>query len=156
MLHKGRREEGVDYFDDFDVPGDREGGGIFTGSLGQAEFESVRNFVDPENGLGNRMSCRNCGKAAIVWIGWEELYIIGTNGPGVAPLLPQGFQYSENNNDVYPTTSKCLKCGTPVCPHVTPDEAREHVNAATNAGYIPMGAIHQWQQAAQAHRAQMR
>jgi len=146
VLHKGARVEGADYFDDFGTRQNREGGGILSG-LGQDDFESVQETIGGE-GLQVKMNCRLCGKQHVVTLEWEELFVVGTNGPGVAPLIPTGWQYSENNGACYPAMINCAKCGEDggLCPMVTPQEARDRVNEAVGRGAIPVGAIQMWKQ----------
>ena len=151
VFHKGARVEGGDYFEDFER-GNKESGGILSG-LGQDDFEEVQESV-ASDGLQVKMNCRKCGKQHIVTLEWEELYVVGTNGPGVAPLLPTGWQYSENNGRCYPATIHCSKCGEEgaLCPQVTPDEARDRVNDAVGRGAVQMGQIQMWKQRVDQHR----
>lgn len=164
MLHRGGRTAGADYFHDFDVAGEREQGGIFGGSLGASEYENIKQGVDPQNGLGVEMSCRACGNRVAIWISWEELYVIGSNGPGVAPVLPPGYAYSENNQTAYPNNIHCPSCGRKdvqgegtevIAPHLTPQEAAERVKEAVSQGWIAPQQIEVWKQNLRVSRARV-
>jgi len=141
-LHNGARVEGADMFDDFSDTANREGGGVFGGSLGLAEFEGVKQRTEAQ-GLMVEISCRKCGARANMTIEWEELYVIGSNGHDVKPLLPRGWQYSPNNAACYPGQCRC-GCGANICPMVTPDEAREQVMIAAQLGYITRNQSQLW------------
>jgi len=150
-LHKGpRNADGGDYFDDFDDVSDREGGGVFGGGLGRTEFESLKERVGP-GGITVGMQCRRCGKDAAAEISWYELYVIGSNGPNIRPLLPEGWARSDNNMAAYPVLQH-QGCGGPICPMFTPDEAREAIGRAVQAGYVTQDQLQQWREAVARYR----
>jgi len=139
-MFRGKRETGVDYFDD--VLG--ETGGIHDGR-GLEDFEGVKERIVNE-GLQLQMKCRLCGKAHNVVLEWEELFVVGSNTPGTAPLLPPRWQYSENNQDAY-TALQCSRCHGPgLAPHMTPDEARKVVNQGLSRGFVNPQAVNAWKQ----------
>jgi RNase P subunit RPR2 len=141
MTFRGKREPGIDYFDDFTE--NNEKAGVFEGT-GFDDYEGVKESVSPE-GVKVRMSCRKCGQAHELTLEWQELFVVGSNGPGKALLKPRGWEYSENNGALFPTHVFCKKCREPLCPQVTPDEARARVNDAISRNLVPMGQAHQWQ-----------
>src|SRR6185295_6904859 len=149
MTFKGARVQDAEYFDD--VTG-RSDGGIY-GGQGLEDYEGVKESVSTE-GVKIDMNCRRCNKAHQVTLEWQELYLVGSNGPNKSPLLPNGWTYSQNNQTLYPTNVPCSKCGEPLCPHVTPDEARARVNDAASRGLIPAQALAAWGQQAAGYRAQ--
>lgn len=153
-MFRGERAANVDYFDDyFEAENNPAGAGILKGgALGQ--YEGVRESMGPD-GLQVKMACRKCGKDHMVTLEWEELFVCGTNGPGKPPLFPRGWRYSENNGTMYPSL-QCSKCGgeDALCPHVTPDECRRHVNAAVQRGFIAPQMIEVWKQKVAAHRGE--
>lgn len=139
-MHQGKREAGVDYFDDVlsETGGIHEGGGL-------SDFEDVKEKIVAD-GLQLQMKCRLCGKAHNVVLEWEELFVVGSNGPGASPLLPANWQYSNNNQDAY-TAIQCSRCHGPgLSPHVTPDEARKIVNQGVSRGFVPPQAVNAWKQ----------
>jgi hypothetical protein len=138
-MHKGARVNGGDYFDDI---AQREDAGVF-GGLGVEDYEGIKESISPD-GLVIRMNCRVCGKQHDVTLEWEELFVVGSNGPGLSPMMPPGWTYSENNAKLYPTNIPCSKCGDKLCPQVTPDEARERVNDAVQRSMIPQQALAGW------------
>lgn len=139
-MFRGKREAGVDYFDD--VLG--EVGGIHEG-IGLDDFEGVREKLVPE-GLELFMKCKLCGKDHRVILEWEELFVVGSNTPGLPPILPPGWQYSSVNQDAYNAMS-CGKCRGPgVAPHVTPEEARRLVNQGVSRGLVSPQALQMWKQ----------
>jgi len=139
MFHKGHRVEGADYFDDL---AQRQDAGVF-GGLGIEDYESVTESMSPD-GLVIRMNCRNCGKQHDVTLEWSELFVCGTNAPGLPLLKPRGWEYSQNNAKLYPDNIPCSKCGEKLCPQITPDEARQRVNDAVQRGLVPMQAVAGW------------
>jgi hypothetical protein len=149
MMHKGARVQGADYFDDI---GQREDAGVF-GGLGVEDYEGIKESIDTD-GLVIRMNCRRCNKSHDVTLEWQELFIVGSNGPGLAPMWPPGWAYSENNAKLYPTNIPCSKCQELLCPMVTPDEARERVNDAVARGMIPMQALAAWKHQVAMYRGQ--
>jgi len=152
VLHRGARVEGADYFDDHGTGSSNEGG-VFKG-LGHDNFESVHEELQQE-GLALRYPCHVCGQDMPLVVDWEELFVIGTNGPNVAPLLPQGWVYSANNAACYPGQVQglnCRKCSSPPGVMLTPDECREYVNQALGQGLIDRNQLAQWQQKAQLYR----
>jgi hypothetical protein len=146
-MFRGKREENVDYFDD--ILG--QTGGIHEGRA-MNEFETVQEKIAPD-GLQIAMSCHLCGKKALVTLEWEELYVVGANGPGAAPVLPQNWQYSDNNADAF-IAIRCPKCGADagIVPHMTPEDARTAVNTAQSRGFIRPDAAAVWRQKVMAAR----
>jgi hypothetical protein len=149
MSFQGSRVDGGEYFDD--VTG-RDDAGVFHG-LGAEDYEGIKETLGPD-GLTVTMNCRVCGKAHAVTLEWMELFVVGTNGPQVAPMLPRGWAYSDANGKAYPNHIPCSKCQAKLCPMVTPEEARQHVNDALSRGLVQMGAVQQWQQSANMYRQQ--
>lgn len=139
-MFRGKREAGVDYFDD--VLG--EVGGIHEGT-GLNDFEGVKERLVAE-GLQLQMKCRLCGKSHNVVLEWEELFVVGSNNPGMAPVLPPNWRYSQNNQDAY-TMLACSRCGGEgLAPHVTPEDARKIVNQGVSRGLVPPQAVNAWKQ----------
>jgi hypothetical protein len=145
----GKREDGVDYFDDITS---RDDAGIYAGS-GIDDYEGLKESVN-QDGVQVRMNCRRCGKAHAVTIEWQELYLVGSNGPGKSLLMPRGWQYSPNNHKLYPMNVPCSKCQEPLCPQFTPEEARNRVTDALHRGLIQPQLAQQWQQEVASVRAQ--
>jgi hypothetical protein len=152
-LHKGARIEGADYFDDFGEQF-KDDGGILKG-LGQNFHEGVREELTP-TGLKVSLSCRMCGRENPVLVDWEELFYIGSNGPGMSPLLPKDWAYSEENQAVYPTNILCRgKCqGTPVAPMITPDEAQEYFGQGLSQGFVTPQSAQAWKRQVALYRQQ--
>lgn len=150
-MFKGSRDPGVDYFDDVLRKDDA---GVF-GGLGIEDYDGLKEEISPE-GLKIRMNCRSCGKEHDVTLEWQELYIAGTNGlPGASLLLPNGWQYSQNNGKLYPANIKCSKCPDGfLCPQITPDEARARVNDALSQNLIDPNLLAQWKQQVTMYRQQ--
>ncbi len=148
-MHKGARVNGADYFDDI---AQREDAGVF-GGLGVEDYEGVKESID-ESGLVIRMNCRSCGKQHDVTLEWKELFMVGSNGPGLSPLMPPGWQYSDNNGKLYPANIPCSKCSNLLCPQVTPDEARDRVNDAVSRGMVPIQALAGWKHQVDMYRSQ--
>jgi DNA-directed RNA polymerase subunit M/transcription elongation factor TFIIS len=152
MLHKGARVHGGDYFDDMASKG---GGGIY-GGMGVEDYDGIRESISPD-GLVVTMNCRNCGKQHEVTLEWYELFIVGANNPGLSLMKPKGWEYSQNNGSLYPAHIKCSKCNegerSLLCPQVTPDEARGHVNSAVSQGLLPVANTQAWGQQVAAYRA---
>lgn len=139
-MFRGKREQGVDYFDDVlsETGGIHEGGGL-------EDFEGVKEKLVTD-GLQLQMKCRLCGKAHNVVLEWEELFVVGSNAVGQPPLLPQNWQYSTNNQDAY-TQIQCSRCHNPgLAPHVTPEEARKIVNQGVSRGLVNPQAVNAWKQ----------
>jgi hypothetical protein len=154
-LHKGSREATGEYFDDFDDLGSKEKGGVF-GGLGRDYYEGVHEELVPE-GLRVRMQCRLCGVERNIVLDWEELYIAGSNGPGMTPLLPRGWSLSAANGAMHPNILCNGRCGDPrgvFAPMITPDEAAEHVRQGVLQGFIPQQHMQQWEHRVQAFRRQ--
>lgn len=146
----GQRERGVDYFDD--ILGNNDKAGVFEGG-GVEDYEGLKETVDSE-GLRIRINCRRCNLPHDLTLEWKELFIVGSNGPGKALLKPRGWQYSENNGSLYPADVLCGKCRAPLCPQVTPDEARQRVNDAISRNLVSMGDATQWATEVQSWRGQ--
>lgn len=139
MHHRGPRVEGAEYFDDME---NANSGGVL-GGIAEAQFDSVAQQVS-KDGLQVNMSCRLCGRPVAVIVTWEELFVIGSNGPGLRLVMPAGWAYSQANGTLYPQLP-CGKCAEGViCPHFTPDEARALVNQANAAGWISPAQTQAW------------
>lgn len=152
-MFRGAREPNVDYFDEFfEADNNPAGQGILKGG-GLGQYENLREAMSPE-GLNIKMACRKCGKDHMVTLEWEELFVCGANSPDSGLLLPSGWRYSENNGSLYPEL-RCSKCGADeaLCPHVTPDECRRHVNAALSRGFIDPRAVQMWKQKIDMYRS---
>lgn len=149
-VFRGPRDPGVDYFDDY-TGGTNDDGGVFEGG-GIKDYENLRESVGPD-GVKIRINCRKCNKGHDLTIEWQELFVVGSNGPGKTMLPPSGWQYSENNGTLYPANVHCSKCREPLCPQVTPDEARQRVNDAVSRNLIPMGQAKAWADEVSAWRA---
>lgn len=149
-MFKGARVQGGDYFDDVFRGNDKAG--VFEG-IGVDDYENVKETVD-QDGLQVRMNCRVCNQAANVTLEWMELYIVGSNGQGLSLLVPTGWAYSPNNASLYPANIPCGKCRAPLCPQITPDEARSRVNDALGRGLIDQAQVRQWQAACAGYRQQ--
>jgi len=148
-MYKGNREAGVDYFDDIS---NRMADGVFAGQ-GVDDFEGVKEQINAD-GLEVKLNCRRCGKTAAVTLEWNELYVVGTNGAGKSLLLPPGWQYSPNNSACYPANLPCSKCAAPLCPQVTPDDARKRVEDAVSQGVVSLPQVQQWQASVGQYRRQ--
>jgi len=148
-MFKGARVEAGEYFDEIMK---KDAGGVFEG-LGIDDYEGVKETVNGD-GLQIRMNCRQCNKQHDVTLEWQELFLVASNTPGRSPILPNGWAYSQNNGKVYPANIPCSKCGQPLCPQVTPDEARERVNQGVSQGLIPPQSIQQWGQQVALYRQQ--
>jgi len=138
-MFQGKRNPQADYFDDFltDDPGGVFEGGALSG------FESVKERIEPD-GVHVKLDCRYCGGPAEVTFSWEDMFVVGSNGPRLPPVFPQGWGYSPNNQDAY-FQARCTRCGNPgFAVHYRPDEARKLVNAAVQRGYISPAQIDQW------------
>ena len=62
---------------------------------------------------------------------------VAANAPGAVPVMPPGWNYSANNGSAY-IAMRCPNChgeGS-VAVHMTPDEARKHVQTGINAGFV--------------------
>jgi hypothetical protein len=147
-MFSGKRDEGVDYFDDVMK---RDDAGIYSGA-GHEDYEGIQESVSAD-GVQILMNCRRCGKRHAVTIEWQELFVVGSNGPGKSLMTPRGWTYSPNNQKLYPMNVPCAKCQEPLCPQFTPDEARSRVNDAAHRGLIPMNLIQQWQAEVNSYRA---
>lgn len=122
-----------DYFEDILA---EDGGSL--ASQGLTDFDNVKQKVKAD-GLEVRVHCRFCGKPTDVTLEWDELAIIGMNGPGLSPILPNAsYKFSPNNGSIY-VQLPCPRpnCGQPgVAVHVTPDEADRHVKTAAQRGFV--------------------
>lgn len=148
---KGSREQGVDYFDDmFEADVNY---GIYDG-LGVTDHDRVREKMTPE-GLEVQMNCRFCGKPHAVTLEWKELFICGSNGPNMPPLFPPNWGYSQNNGTLF-CSLRCSKChgeqGLTV--HVSPEEARRHIQAAHSRGLVHPQFLTKWKGEVDMYRQQ--
>jgi len=130
-----------DEFDDFaDILGDNDDGGVFAGS-GHRSYENVKQSTQA-NGLRVEMQCRMCGKPGALNIDWNELFVIGTNGPNTPVLLPPNWSLSPTTKSAV-VTANC-SCGKPgYAVHVTPDEAARHVQTAMKSGLMQPQQVEQ-------------
>lgn len=140
-MYRGKRIDGADYFDDAI---EETEGGILEGH-GRNDFEGIREKVHAD-GVQVDLACRLCGKRHAVTLEWEELYVVGSNGPNVPPVFPPGWAYSPNNQDAF-IEIRCSKCGNNgIAPHVRPEEARGYINTAVQNGRITPNQIGAWKQ----------
>jgi hypothetical protein len=138
MVWRGQREQGIDYFDD--ILGSAEAG-IHSGA-GLADFDAVREKYSSE-GLAVTVNCRFCNKGHQITMEWPELYIVGLNRPGRPVALPAKWKYSNNNRSAY-LELDCTRCHNPgLALHVTPDEARRHVQTGLDSGNLAPGVFEQ-------------
>lgn len=138
-MYKGARHENGDYFDD--VMQRQEG--IHAG-MGMDDYEGIKEQIG-KDGLAIKMSCRVCNREHSVTLEWPELFIVGLNGSDQPLRLPNGWAYSSANAACYPNLP-CAKCGSPLCPMVTPDEARRHMNTAVSRGFVSQQQVGAWKQ----------
>lgn len=155
-MNPGVRSEGADYFDDVLEAEESAGAGGILDSAGLRDYDRVRSAVR-RDGLEVRMNCRHCNSTRDVTIVWQELMQVAGNSQGAPPVLPQNWRYSPNNQTAYEPIA-CPKCGKPegFAVHLTPEEARKHVNQGVTAGYVnPHHAaqVHQQVAAMQAQRS---
>ncbi len=148
-VFRGARVDGAEYFDD--ITGQNEDAGVFAG-LGSDDYENTKETVGNE-GLKVQMNCRVCNQRHEIVLEWQELFIVGSNGPGRSLLKPTGWEYSENNAKLYPANVPCKKCNAPICPQVSPDEARQLVNDAVSRNLVSSEAAAHWNQQVQSVRA---
>jgi len=142
-MYKGSREQGVDYFDD--VLGNNDEAGILKGQ-GLADFDSVKEQITPEGVAVSQLSCHSCGTKKNITISWEELFYVSQNRPGGPLMLPEGWSRSERNMSCY-IQMKCPKCGEAgFAVHYTPDEARNRLRQASDAGFIDQAMVTEWAQ----------
>lgn len=149
-MHAGARIDGGDYFDDLFESGGGESQSVLSG-MGLADFDNVREKVTAE-GLQAQTNCRNCGRGAVVTIGWDELFYIGSNGPGLRPILPSGWGKSQANGTCY-CQLRCGGCGEPgIALHLTPDEAQKRFGQGMQSGFVSPDQARIWQGAVKSHR----
>ncbi len=157
-MHNGKRIEGGEYFDDV-----LERGGV--GGMGHAgilqsagldDYDNVAESIQ-QDGLAVKINCRRCGSSRGITLEWPELYQVGSNVPGTAPLLPKGWQFSRNNGTAV-FMHPCPSCSNPngLAIHLTPEEARRHVTSAVDAGLVSKPAVQAWGQAVARLRSQYR
>lgn len=140
-------------YDQFDDMRSDDTGGTLE-SPGLKDYDNVKQDTTAE-GLAVEVSCRLCNKKHKVTLEWPELYVIGSNKPGVPPLMPPGYHRSEQGTAF--VQFACSKCGGPgVAIHVTPDEAARHLNAAVGAGFVSKEQAAQWGSAVMQARGQAR
>lgn len=135
-----------DEFDDFlsGEAGVHEGGGILD-SQGLRDYEGIETRVEAE-GAAVTVNCRKCNKKRKIVIEWPELIILASNGPGQRPVLPKGWQFSENNLTGF-VTLRCSSCGEPgFSIHMTPEEAQGHVRSGLASGLLHPAQVQQVQQ----------
>lgn len=148
-VHRGSRVDGGEYFDD--ILGRNDDAGVFSG-LGIDDYENTKETVGQE-GLKVQINCRKCNQRHEIVLEWQELFVVGSNGVGKSLLKPNGWEYSENNGKLYPAHVPCKKCREPLCPQVSPDEARQLVNDAISRNLVSMEAVGHWSNQVQAYRA---
>lgn len=157
-MHKGKRVQGAEYFDDIVERGGVGGvgnAGILQ-SAGLDDYDGVSEKVQPD-GVAIEINCRFCNSKRGIVLEWPELYQVGSNVPGAPPLLPPGWRFSQNNG----TAAFIHQC--PACSqreglaiHMTPEEARRHVTSAVEAGIISKPAVQAWGQQVARLRGQYR
>jgi len=135
------RQEGADYFDDLV----EDQGGILD-SKGLRDYEGVSTSIKKE-GMEVRMNCRHCNRTRNVVLEWPELIQIASNSQGRAPILPQGWRFSKNNNSAY-ISLPCAGCGNVegFSLHTTPEEAGKDVQKGLTAGFVNPQQVQQIQQ----------
>ena len=148
MAFKGKREPGAEYFDDVI---DRSGvGGMgqagVLGGIGLDDYDGVQEKVQ-QDGVEITINCRFCNSKRGIVLEWPELFQVGMNGPGFPPLLPQGWQFSQNNGTAV-FIHRCPGCSQPqgLAVHMTPDEARRHIESAVAAGLVAPQQVAAWRQ----------
>jgi hypothetical protein len=130
-MWRGPREQGIDYFDD--ILSGSEGG--IHGGAGLSDFDALREKYTAD-GLAVTLNCKFCGKAHQITLEWPELYIIGLNRAGRPVALPPKWAYSNNNQSAF-VELKCSRCHhAGLAVHVTPDEARRHIQTGMDAGHL--------------------
>lgn len=143
----GVRSEGADYFDDVLEAEENAGSGGILDSAGLRDYDNIKTSVE-QAGLKVRMNCRNCNDTRNVYLEWMELMQIAGNSQGAPIVLPAGWRFSQNNHTTYQPLP-CPRCGKPesFSVHITPDDARKHVQQGIDAGFIdPRKAEHVRQQ----------
>ncbi len=65
------------------------------------------------------------------------VYVVGVPGAGKSSIVRHA------THALYPANVPC-NCGAPLCPQITPDEARERVNQAVQQGLVSRPALQQW------------
>ncbi len=156
-MHNGKKIPGAEYFDDVIDSGGIGGNGNagILNSAGLDDYDAVRETVQ-EDGVEVSINCRLCNSKRGVVLEWAELYQIGSNTPQLPPLIPPGWHFSQNNGTaafVHP----CPACGQKgLTIHVTPDEARNKIQAAVNANLITPQTVQQWRQSVHRIRGQHR
>jgi hypothetical protein len=156
-MYKGKRIGDAEYFDDILNNGGVGGLGNagILGGMGLDDYDSVREKIEVD-GLLVQINCRFCNRERAITVEWPEMYQIGSNAPGLPVLMPRGWQFSPNNGTAF-LAQRCPACGQPgLTLHMTPDEARRHVEHAVHATIIPPQAIASWRQHIEALRSQFR
>ena len=157
-MHKGKRIADAEYFDDIISTGGVGGTGNagILQSMGLDDYDSVREEVETE-GLRVEINCRFCNSKRGIVLEWVELYQVGSNGPNLPLLVPQGWQFSINNGTAV-FIHRCPSCGEGqgLAIHMTPDEARRHVEAAAQANLITPQVLQQWKAQVAAFRSRHR
>jgi hypothetical protein len=144
-MHNGKRIADAEYFDDVLESGGIGGTGNagILNSAGLDDYDSVKERTLPD-GIEVSVNCRMCNSKRGIVLEWPELYQIGSNNPGLPPLIPPGWRFSPNNGSALFVTG-CPVCGrNGLAIHITPDEARRKVESAVAAGLVAPQAIQQW------------
>lgn len=155
-MYKGKRIADAEYFDDVITRGGVGGtgnAGVLSG-MGLDDFDNIQESVQTD-GVKVEMNCRFCNSKRGVVLEWPELYQVGSNGPNLPVLLPKGWQYSQNNGTTV-FIHACPSCGKRegIAIHMTPDEARRHVQSGAEAGLIHPQQLQKWKMAVQQFRQQ--
>lgn len=151
MTYKGKRIEEAEYFEDVLNGADH---GILKGA-GLADYDSIKETIEKE-GVHVVLNCRLCNSKRGIILEWPELYWVGSNGPGMPLLLPQGWALSQNNGTAV-LQAQCPRCGKPgLAVHVTPEEARRNIQSAVNSGLLEPRQLEMLKHAVLAARSQHR
>jgi hypothetical protein len=139
-----------DTFDDIIYGSDGAAeGGVLSGA-GLSGYEDTKDKQVTEAGAPTLFPCRYCGRVIEVTTEWEELFYIAQNGPNRPPVIPQGWQYSPNNNTLYESRN-CPRCGNPGMQlHYTPRQALEKLQQGISMGYVTPPQIERWKHKIQA------
>lgn len=144
-MFSGKRIESADYFDDV-----QDTKGILD-SQGLTDYNSLSQKAVAD-GMQVTTNCWRCNQRQIAVAGWDELFVVGLNGPGRPLRLPRSegiceWFYSDSNKTIC-MAFRCPKCGGDkgIAIHFTPDEAARHVKDAVNAGLISLPTYNAWMQ----------
>ena len=117
-------------------------GGILE-SGGLRDYDGIKETVE-QDGVIVRMNCRYCNHPGRVTLKWPEVIQVGANAQGAVPVLPQGWQVSRANRTAFVSLPcKCGQLGFNV--HLSPEDARRHVQEGGAAGVVNPQEIQQIQ-----------